>query len=95
MLKKMINSETWNRCTSEEAGIHFGVPGNPLKLSSEHEITQLGAGYRPATDLQAVVVDHQPEIAAFFKTRDFTKAKENECRAVIVEFLKYCALNKG
>jgi len=38
-----------------------------------------------------VVIDHQPEISAFFKSRDFKKAKENEYRAVIVEYLKFAS----
>lgn len=86
-------STEWHSCSGEEAGIHFGATEEPLKLSGETvEIRTVSVGYKPVADLQAAVVDHQPEIAAFFKTRDFTKAKENEYRAVLVEFIKFSVI---
>jgi len=39
--------------------------------------------------LREAVVEHQDEILSFFKSRDFSTSKENEYRAVIVEFIKH------
>lgn len=46
---------------------------------------------KPSPELRAVVVEKQDDIAAFLKSRNFSEAKYNEYRAVIVEFVKFTA----
>lgn len=43
----------------------------------------------PVANMRAAVIEHQDEIAKFFKSRTFSTQKENEYRAVIVEFIKF------
>lgn len=45
----------------------------------------------PRAVAQAAVVDHQPEIAAFLKSRGFADHKANEYRGVIVEYIKFAS----
>lgn len=42
-------------------------------------------------EIRAAVVEHGDEIAQFFKSRTFSTQKENEYRAVIVEYIKFQA----
>lgn len=44
-----------------------------------------------SAELRAVVVEKQDDIASFLKSRNFSEAKYNEYRAVIVEFVKFTA----
>jgi predicted phage-related endonuclease len=48
----------------------------------------------PAADIAAAVVDHQEEIAAFMKSREFGK-EANKVRAILVEFVKFQAARRG
>ena len=44
-----------------------------------------------AVDTKASVIEHQDEISSFLHSRNFSKQKENEYRAVLVEFIKHQA----
>lgn len=46
-------------------------------------------------DIRSAVVEHQDEISTFLKARNFPTGKENEYRAVLVEFVKHQATLKA
>lgn len=58
-----------------------------IKVRDGEEAKQQSA----PVDIRAAVVEHGDEIAQFFKSRTFTTQKENEYRAVLVEFIKFQA----
>ena len=71
---------------------------NTKSEDAPSQATQTGVGgaapFNPANvvDIEhqrAAVIESQDIISTFFKTRSFSKQKENEYRAVLVEFIKH------
>lgn len=72
----VIEAEKQKSATTLSEVVHAAAPAD------------LAEAIAPTVDKQAVVMEHQDEISAFMKSRNFGK-DENKIRAVLVEFVKF------
>lgn len=86
------------RIDAERAKIKAEEESKAQKHAQSEDVTSTGSGgaapLSPANVIdiehqRASVIESQDIISSFFKTRNFSKQKENEYRAVLVEFIKH------